>query len=58
MVRGILFKDKRFDTKDDNNLMYPITENTIILCNNYKLMNSLAEEIFNTILGRCDENLF
>lgn len=56
MVRGILFKDKRFDTKDDNNLMYPITDNTIILCANYKLMSSLAEEIFNTINGNAEYN--
>jgi hypothetical protein len=63
MVRGILFKDVRFDTRDDNNLMCPMTENTIILCNNYRLMRNLAEEIVNTINGNaeyndydCDEN--
>lgn len=56
MVRGILFKDKRFDTKDDNNLMCPITDNTIILCANYRLMHSLAEEIFNTINGNAEYN--
>lgn len=56
MVRGILFKDKRFDTKDDNNLMNPITENIIILCANYKLMYSLAEEIINTINGNAEYN--
>jgi hypothetical protein len=63
MVRGILFKDARFDTRDDNNLMCPITYNTIILCQNYRLMRTLAEEIVNTINGNaeyndydCDEN--
>lgn len=63
MVRGILFKDKRFDTNDENNLMYQITENTIILCANFKLLKSLAKEIINTINGLaeyndydCDEN--
>lgn len=56
MVRGILFKDKRFDTKDDNNLMSQITDNTIILCANYRLMHSLAEEIFNTINGNAEYN--
>ena len=45
MLRAIEFKDKRFMTKKDNNLFSPITENTIILCNNYKLMDSLAKEI-------------
>ena len=56
MVRGFLFKDKRFDTNDDNNLMYQITENTIILCANFKLMKSLAEEIINTINGEAEYN--
>lgn len=56
MVRGFLFKDKRFDTNDDNNLMYQITENTIILCANFKLMKSLAEEIINTINGNAEYN--
>lgn len=56
MVRGILFKDKRFDAKDDNNLMCPITDNTVILCANCRLMHSLAEEIFNTINGNAEYN--
>lgn len=56
MLRGILFKNKRFETRDDNNLMSPITENTIILCANYRLMCSLAEEIFNTINGKAEYN--
>lgn len=56
MVRGILFKDKRFDIKDDNNLMDPITDNIIILCANYRLMDSLAEEIVNTINGNAEYN--
>lgn len=56
MVRGILFKDKRFDANDDNNLMSCMTENTIILCANYRLMCSLAEEIVNTINGNAEYN--
>ena len=56
MVRGILFTDKRFNTYEDNNLMYQITENTIILCNNYDLMESLAKEIVNTINGKAEYN--
>lgn len=63
MVRGILFKDLRFDARDDNNLMCPMTENMIILCQNYRLMRTLADEIVNTINGNaeyndydCDEN--
>lgn len=56
MVRGFLFKDKRFDTNDDNNLMYQITENTIILCANFKIMEALAEEIISTINGEAEYN--
>lgn len=56
MLTGILFADKRFDTTDDNNLIRPITKNTIILCNNYKLMDSLADEIVNTVNGNAEHN--
>jgi hypothetical protein len=56
MVEGILFKDKRFETKDDNNFLDPITENIIIICNNLKLMDSFAEEIVNTINGKAEYN--
>ena len=56
MVREILFKDKRFVAKDDNNLMSQLTENTIILCANYRLMDSLAKEIVNTINGKAEYN--
>lgn len=56
MLRGILFTNERFDTKDDNNLMNPLTDNTIILCANYKLMSSLAEEFVDTINGKAEYN--
>ena len=56
MVEGILFKDKRFETKDNNNLLNPITENIIILCNNQELMHTFAEEIVNTINGKAEYN--
>ncbi|MBD5534569.1 MAG: hypothetical protein HDQ99_02695 [Lachnospiraceae bacterium] len=56
MLRAIEFKDKRFRTKEDYNLISPLTENTIILCNNYKLMDSLAEEILNTVNGDAKYN--
>lgn len=55
MVKGILFTDKRFDTNNENNQL-DFTENTIILCNNYDLMDSLAEEIINTINGKAEHN--
>ena len=56
MVHGIEFKHERFETKDDNNLLNPITENIIIICNNLKLMDSFAEEIINTINGKAEYN--
>lgn len=56
MVNGILFKDKRFETIDDNNFLCPLTENTIILCNNRKMMHKLAAEIVATINGEAEYN--
>lgn len=56
MLRAIEFKDARFRTKEDYNLFSPITENTIILCNNYKLMDSLTKEILNTVNGKAEYN--
>lgn len=55
MVYGILFNDKRFETKDNNNQL-DLAENTIILCNNLSSMTSLAEEIINTINGKAEHN--
>ena len=49
MLRAIEFKDKKFMTKNDNNLFSPITENTIILCHNYKLMDSLSKCLWSAI---------
>lgn len=56
MVRAIEFKDKRFELFDNDNLLTPITENIIIICNNLKLMTSFAEEIINTVNGRAEYN--
>lgn len=56
MVEGILFTNKRFDTTNDNNLMSGLTNNTIILCANWKVMQLLAEEIVNTINGKAEYN--
>lgn len=56
MLRTIEFKDKRFRTKGNYNLLSPLTNNTIILCNNYKLMDSLAIEIINTFNGEAEYN--
>ena len=56
MVNAIQFNNKNFKTEDDYNLISPMTENTIIICNNYKIMDSLAEETCNTINGKAEYN--
>lgn len=56
MLEGIEFKNKQFDNHEENNLFSPLTENTIVLCNNYNLMMQLAEEIKNTINGDAEYN--
>lgn len=56
MLESILFKAKRFDANNDNNLMCELTSNTIILCSDYKVMNSLADEIINTVNGEAGYN--
>ena len=56
MLRAVEFKDKRFMVKDNNNLFSPITKNAIILCHNYKLMDSLSKEIIDTVNGLAEYN--
>ena len=56
MLHGIEFTDKRFKTEKDYNVLGELTENTIILCNNYKLMDTLAKEILDTVNGQAEYN--
>lgn len=56
MVRVIEFKDKRFKTEKDYNLMSPISDNMIILCPDYKTMDSFTKEIIRTINGEVEYN--
>ena len=56
MLESILFKATRFDTTRNNNLMAELTGNTIILCSDYKIMSSLADEILKTVNGETDYN--
>lgn len=56
MLRAIGFKDKRFRTKEDDNLFSPLTKNTVVLCHDYRLMSSLAEEILKTVNGDAEYN--
>lgn len=55
MVKAIEFK-KRFEAKDYYNVLEPITENCIIVCNNLNIMNRLADEIINTINSKAEYN--
>ena len=54
MLEDILFKAERFT--ENNNCMAELTDNTIILCSNYKVMDSLADEIVNTVNGEAEYN--
>ena len=56
MLEFIEFKDERFETKDNYNLLCDLTNNTIILCSNYKLMDTLCDEIINTVNGQAEYN--
>lgn len=56
MLRAIKFNDKRFRTKDDDNVFSEITNNCITLCPDYKSMDSLADEIVKTVNGSAEYN--
>jgi hypothetical protein len=56
MLQYIEFKNERFKTKDNYNLLCDLTNNTIILCSNYKLMTTLCDEIINTVNGQAEYN--
>lgn len=55
MLEAIEFKADRFK-KEENYNVIEFTKNTIILCNNYQLMDSLAKEILNTVNGEAEYN--
>ena len=56
MLKGIIFNDKRFETENQDNQLDTVTDNTIILCNNFDLMCSFAKEIVDTINGNAEYN--
>lgn len=55
MLEAIEFKADRFKKEDNYNLI-EFTENTVILCSDYKLMDTLTEEIINTVNGKVEYN--
>lgn len=56
MLRGIQFTHERFKIEDDYNLFDGLTNNTIVICSCYKLMDILANEICNTVNGKAEHN--
>ena len=56
MLRGIEFTDTRFKTEDAYNMFDGLTNNTIIICHDYKLMDTLTKEICNTVNGKAEYN--
>ena len=42
--------------KEDNYNLIEFTENTVILCSDYKLMDTLTKEIINTVNGKAEYN--
>ena len=55
MLDAIEFKADRFKKEDNYNLI-EFTENTVILCSDYKLMDTLTKEIINTVNGKAEYN--
>lgn len=49
MLEYIEFKSDKFTNNEEYNCMSELTRNTIILCNNYKIMDFLSKEIINTV---------
>lgn len=45
MITCIEFKNKIFETKDDNNIISPATNNMIILCNSSETKDIISDEI-------------
>lgn len=55
MIEGIVFNSDKYEQKEEYNVI-EFTENTVILCNNLRLMTSLAEEIVKTVNGEAEYN--
>ena len=48
--------DKRFEKKKHHNQFFDLTNNTIVLCSNWELMQSFADEIIKTVNGEAEYN--
>lgn len=56
MVQYIEFTDERFNKNSNYNMLGELANNTIIICANYKLMDTFAKEICDTINGKAESN--
>lgn len=56
MVSEIEFTARNYDVEGHGNWLCQLTKNTIILCNNYCLMDMLCKEIVGTINGSAEYN--
>ena len=56
MLEYIEFTSYKFETKDGQNVLCELTNNTIILCNSYETMDFIADEILNTINLKSEHN--
>lgn len=58
MLDCIEFKSDKFETKDEENILCELTNNTIILCDSYETMDFIANEILNTINLKVEHNKY
>ena len=56
MLRGIRINDDRFLRDDESNVLSELTDNTIIICRNYEMMEALAEDIVKTVNGNVERH--
>lgn len=58
MLDCIEFESDKFETKDEQNVLCELTDNTIILCDSYETMDFIADEILNTINFKAEHNKY
>ena len=56
MLRGIRINDDRFLRDDESNVLSELTDNTIIICRNYEMMEALAKDIAKTVNGNVERH--
>ena len=56
LLRYVEFKDARFKKEDEYNIFGELTKHTIVICNNWKIMQTFADEILKTVNGEAEYN--